>query len=80
VSSKLPTLRRYAEIDVNEKQYSELVEILDQFTVYVIIYVLVCSIDIRITNTGINTVDEIKMHRRQGAIGVGALLAFTVNP
>lgn len=36
VLSKLPILRRYAEIDVNEKQYLELVEILDQFTMYVI--------------------------------------------
>ena len=29
----LPTLRHYAEIDVNEKQCSELVDILEKFTV-----------------------------------------------
>ena len=35
VLSKLPTLRHYAELDINDEQYSELVDILNQFIGYV---------------------------------------------
>ena len=36
VQAKLPELRHYAAIDVNDKQCSELVKILERFTLYVI--------------------------------------------
>ena len=40
VQAKLPELRRYAAIDVNDTQCSELVKILEQFTMYVIVYII----------------------------------------